>query len=263
MKSILTIALLLSGMVLFSQPIPEYTFPESANIAFLETLGEVYYTMDVADKQCFIYDMEHTLLKSIALPTPDGYYLTDILYLSENLFNQDDLVELIYIYSKYVPTDLSYYYTFETRLINENGLDLITLPSGAGFSSVVETTGHGKKLLVYEYDYSVIPYRTTTHVYGLPETGTKSVSRSLTNTEGKAWPNPASQQVNIPVSLPEGLNSGFLEIMDMNGRKVMSYPVKASSGNVVLPTSRLAPGTYLYRVNAGRKVSEARKIVIR
>ena len=92
MKSSLTIALLLSGMILFAQPVYEHTFSESANIAHLESLGEVYYTMDVISKQCLIYDMDHTLLKSIALPTPDGYYLADIQYLSENLFNQDTFV---------------------------------------------------------------------------------------------------------------------------------------------------------------------------
>lgn len=71
--------------------------------------------------------------------------VTDIQCLSEHLFNQDDLVEL-----------------------------------------------------VYDYDYSVIPYQTTTKLYSLPETDTKSVTHTL-NLEGQAWPNPASQQVNIPV----------------------------------------------------------------
>jgi len=261
----LIIALLLSGMNLLAQPVYEHTYTESANIAFLDKLGEVYYTMDVISKQCLIYDMDHTLLKSIALPTPDGYYLADLQYLSEKLFNQDDLVELIYIYSKYVPTDLSYYYTFETRLINENGVDLLTLPSGAGLSSVIETPGHGKKFLVYNYDYSVIPYQTSTNVYSLPGTSTKSVSHTLTNIEKLAWPNPADQLVNIPVTLPEGVYSGSLDIVDMNGRKVLSFPITSETGNVILPGGQLSSGTYLYYVTAdtGERATNARKILIR
>jgi hypothetical protein len=250
-------------MTLFAQPTYEHTFSESANIAFLDKLGEVYYTMDVISKQCLIYDMDHTLLKSIALPTPEGYYLSDIQYLSENLFNQDDLVELVYIYSKYVPTDFSYYYTFETRLINENGVDLLTLPSGSGFTTVIETPSSGKKFLVYDYDYSVIPYRTSTNVYSLPETGTKSVTRSLTKLEGPAWPNPASGQVNIPVTLPEGVHSGSLEILDIHGRSILSYPLTNTSGTVVVPTSQLHSGTYLYQVHTGEHTSEVKKIIIR
>lgn len=263
MKWTLTIALLLTGMTLFAQPVYEHTYSQSANIAFLDKLGEVYYTMDVTSKKCLIYDMNHSLLKSIALPIPEGYYLADIQYLSENLFNLDDLIELVYIYSMYVPTDFSYYYTFETRLINENGIDLLSLPEGSGFTSVIETPASGKKFLVYAYDYSVVPYRTTTNVYSLPETGTESVARSLNTFEGQAWPNPASQQVNIPVTLPEGAYSGSLEILDINGRRVLSYPVTKTTGTVVLPTSQLHSGTYLYQINTLEGVTKANKIIIR
>ena len=94
----------------------------------LETLGEVYYSMDVINKQCLIYNMDHTLMKSIPLPVPEGYYLEDIQFLSQHLFNDDDLLELVYIYSKYVATDLSYYFTFESKLINENGVTTSDIP---------------------------------------------------------------------------------------------------------------------------------------
>ncbi len=263
MKHTLTIAILLAGMSVFAQPVFEHSYSESASMAFLDQLGEVYYTMDVINKQCLIYNMDHSLLKTIALPTPDGYYLTDIQYVSENLFNQDNLIELAYIYSKYITE--SYYYTFETRLINENGSEVLSLPEGSGYTSVVETSGQGKKFLVYKYDYSVIPYQTTTYVYSLPGTSTKSVSHSLTSLQGNAWPNPADQLVNIPVNLPEGVYSGSMDIMDMNGRKVLSFPVTAETGNVVLPTRQLSSGTYLYQLNAdtGERVADARKILIR
>ena len=155
MKLKLTIICLLSGLVLYSQPVLEHTYAESATLASLEKLGEVYYSMDVIGKQCLIYDMDHSLKKRIALPTPEGYYLEDIQFLSEHLFNDDDLLELVYIYSKYVPTELSYYFTFESKLINENGAILLTVP-GAGFTEVLESAEHGKKFLVYQYDYSDI-----------------------------------------------------------------------------------------------------------
>lgn len=262
MRHTLTLALLLIGMSLFAQPVFEHTFSESASYIKLENLGEVYYSMDVVNKSCLIYDMNHTLLKSINLPTPDGYYLTDIQHLSENLFNQDELLELVYIYSKY-NTEF-YYYTYETRLINENGSEVISIPQGVGYTSVIEMQT-GKKFLVYEYDYSVIPYQTKTHVFSLPEASTKSVSSSLTNLQENAYPNPADKLINIPVSLPEGVNLGSLDLMDMNGRKLMSFPVTGGIRNVILPTSQLQSGTYLYQLNAntGERVTEVRKIIIR
>ena len=251
------------GLALFAQPAFENTYAESATICQLEILGEIYYSMDVINKQCLIYNMEHSLLKSIPLPTPEGYYLADIQFVSEHLFNSDDLLELVYIYSKYVPTELSYYYTFETRLINENGTVLLSLP-GVGFTNVIETADHGKKFLAYEYNYSVIPYRTYTHIYSLPEQTTKSESHSISGfVPDDAYPNPASGQVNIPVSLPEGVQSGSLEIMDLNGRKIDSYPISGSTSNVLIPALHMAPGTYLYQVNTRSSRSAAKKIVFR
>lgn len=254
--------LLLTGTNLLSQPVFEKTYSESANICYLESIGQVYYSMDVINKQCLLYTMDHSLIKSISLPTPDGYYLADIQYVSEQLFNSDDLVELVYIYSKYVPTTGSYYYTFETKLINENGNVLETFP-GAGFTSVVETIENGKKFLVYEYNYSVIPYKTYTHVYSLPETTTKSAELpAVSLTLGNPYPNPAKQQINIPIELPEGIASAQLVLINLKGQKVLSYPVRDSDENILLPTRQMDPGTYLYTLQSHGWHSESKKVVI-
>jgi hypothetical protein len=261
-KLALFFAWLVTGAGLGAQPVYEHTFPESATIIQLEILGEVYYSMDVVNKQFLLYDMEHKLLKSVPLPTPAGYYLADIQYVSEKLFNSDDLLEFVYIYSKYVPTDLSYYYTFESKVINENGTVLLTLP-GVGFTDVIQTAGHGKKFLAYEYNYSVIPYLTSTHVYGLPGQSTKTAEKEVASVTGIAYPNPASSQVHIPVTLPEGTTSGILEISDLNGRLLLRFPVEGPEAHVVVPVSQLAPGTYLYSLRTGDSLQEARKIVVR
>lgn len=259
----LSLMTFLLGGILMAQPQLENTYSESASICELESTGEVYYTMDVVTKQCHIYHMDHSLYKSISIPTPEGYYLSDIQYVSEKLFNGDDLVELVYSYTKYVPTTNSYYYTYETRLINENGSVLLTVP-GAGYTEVIETADHGKKFLVYEYDYSVIPYRTYTHVYGLPEASTKSVSRMEPVIGlGEAFPNPAGDRVNIPVQLPSDIQSATLEIVEVNGQRVMSQVVHRSASSLALPTNQLAPGTYLYYVEAGRIRSSSKKLVIK
>ena len=264
MRLTLTIIIGMMGMTLFAQPVFEKIYDESASICQLESLGDVYYSMDVINKRCLIYNMDHALLKSIPLPTPEGYYLEDIQYVSEHLFNDDELIELVYIYSKYVPTEFSYYFTFETRLINENGVDLLALPSGAGYTEVLQTAESGKKFLVYKYDYSVIPYRTSTYAYALPEEEEPATSYDVTGfSPGNAYPNPGRDQVNIPVTLPDGVHSGSLEIMDMNGRKILSYPVTGSMGHLQLSTRQMPPGTYLYQLVAGQVQSGVKKIVIR
>lgn len=263
MKLKLIVAILFSGLVLYAQPVFEHSYSESAALARLENLGEVYYSMDVIGKQCLIYDLDHSLLKSIVLPTPEGYYLEDIQFLSEHLFNDDDLLELIYIYSKYVSTELSYYFTFESKLINENGAVIQTFP-GVGFTNVIQTADQGRKFLAYQYDYSVIPYRTYTHVYKLPETGGLPESYILNGFEGgDAFPNPASDMLTIPVTLPEGAHKGSLKIVDIYGREILSYPVVKGTGHIRLPVSQLPAGSYLYHIETGTRQSVARKIIIR
>lgn len=255
-------ALLMTGISLLAQPVFEKTYSESANICYLESRGQVYFTMDVINKQCLLYTMDHTFYKSIALPTPEGYYLADIQYVSEQLFNDDDLVELVYIYSKYVPTTGSYYYTFETKLINENGTVLETF-QGAGYTSVVETIENGSKFLVYQYDYSVIPYSTYTHVYSLPQSSTKSAEFSaITPALGNPYPNPAKNLVNIPVELPGDIKSAQLVLFNLSGQKVLTYPVSQSDENILLPARQISPGTYLYSLQTDTWHSESKKVVI-
>jgi hypothetical protein len=253
---------LTGGLNLAAQPVFEHKYDESVNICYLESVGNVYYSMDVINKQCHIYRMDHTLYKSIPIPTPEGYYLSDVQYVTENLFNDDALVELVYSYTKYVPTTTSYYYTYETKLINENGNVLINWP-GAGYTSIIETPGHGRKFLVYEYNYSVIPYRTYTHVYSLPASGINAVREwNPAMALPLPYPNPAGELVNIPVALPGGAVSGTLELFDLKGTHLMSYPVTGSESHVLLPARQLAPGTYLYYLQTAHSRSESQKITI-
>jgi len=262
MKSFLTIAIWLGSQTLLAQPVFEHTFSESASLCRLETMGEVFYSMDVINKQCLIYNMDHSLLKSIPLPCPAGYYLADIQYVSETLFNNDDLVELVYIYSQYVPTETSYFYKFESKVINENGSILLTLP-GVGFTRVFETAGQHRKFLAYKYDYSLIPYLTSTHVYSLPDPSTRSASQIIPSVGlANAYPNPANKQVYIPFTLPDGTRTGSLQLYDLNGNRVLNYLISPSANHIVLPVSQFASGTYIYYLDTDQGRSEGKKIVI-
>jgi hypothetical protein len=262
-KTIIFIAFLCpAALLLHAQPVLEHTYTISANICQLESIGDVYYSMDVVNKECGIYTMDHNLYKTIPLPTPQGYYLYNVQYVSENLFNSDDLVELVYTYSMYVETAGSYFYTYETRLINENGNVMLSIP-GAGYTSVMETMEDGKKFLVYIYDYSVIPYRTQTQVYALPGSATKSVAPYPASFQmSDPFPNPAASMVHVPVQLPPGILSGTLELIDMHGNRVLSYPVTGPAQDIVLPTHQLAPGTYMYYVESAEGRSPSKKIVV-
>jgi len=253
---------LLTGVSLAAQPVFETTFSESVNICTLESAGEVYYSLDVVNRQCHIYRMDRSLYKTIPLTVPEGYFLADVRHVSEKLFNDDGLIELVYICSKYVPTTASYYYTHEAKLINENGNEMLNVP-GAGFTQVIETETGGRKLLVYEYDYSLIPWRTFTHVYSLPEAPVKSGTAFVPESNpSRAFPNPAEDLMNIPVELPAGVSTGTLEVTGSDGRTVLRMPVSGSDQHVILPVSNLVPGTYLYRLTTGSRQLYAGKFQV-
>jgi hypothetical protein len=261
-RTLLALMVLMTASSLLAQLEFEKKYDESVNLCYLESVGEVYYSMDVINKQCHIYRMDHSLYKSIPIPAPEGYYLSDVQFVTETLFNQDALVELVYSYTRYVPTTTSYYYTYETRLINENGTIIETWP-GAGYTNVIETPGHGKKFLVYEYNYSVIPYRTYTHVYSLPESGINAMQGTVQpRTSPLPYPNPADQLIHIPLLFPSGDSEGTLELFDLKGSLILAYPVTDSEPHVILPTAHLASGTYLYSLRTATTRSEPGKIIV-
>ena len=116
---------------------------------------------------------------------------------------------------------------------------------------------------MYEYNFSVIPYRTYTHVYSLPDNPVKSQAHTVfSEIAGDPYPNPASNLVHIPFQLPVNVSAGILVLYDLNGQRLLELPVEGSARTVILPTHHLVPGTYVYKVEAEGMQSIARKLII-
>ncbi len=268
LRQVAAAVLLAAGATAWSQSlpgVPEHTYPVSASICRLEKDGDKYFAMDVAANQCTIYNMDHSVYRTIGLVVPADYYMYDIQYVSQHTFNQDDLIEFVYIYSKYNPTETSYYYTYEARVINENGAELLKVP-GAGYTEVLETEDQGRKFLVYVYDFYQVPATTQTQVYPLPEEPAavlKSGPIQPRRRMGNPWPNPSSGAVNIPVKLPPGAEPGELVLYNIHGQEVLRQAVNGEEELIVLPGGRLIPGTYIYKVKSGNQESEGKKVTIR
>lgn len=243
----------------------ETVYSVSANIIELEKSGFKYYTMDILNKQSRIYNMDHSIFKIIDLVVPDGYYLYNVQFVSEHLFNSDDLVELVYIYSMYNEVETGYWwYTYETRIINENGTELLKIP-GAGYTDVLDAGDDGRKFLVWIYDYSVLPTITHTNVYSFPDS--ISSTKSLTGNSGEInlgnpFPNPSSGQISIPVSVPYPNTPGILNLYDINGTLVKSLVVSGSDEILTIPPGTLMPGTYMINFNSGMEQSTPKKVVV-
>ncbi len=78
-KLFLIISSLFVSLLINAQVTLENTYNTSATITRLENSGYKYYAMDVAASQCRLYNMNHSIYKTINLSVPGGQYLYDII----------------------------------------------------------------------------------------------------------------------------------------------------------------------------------------
>ena len=261
MKRNLVLILLLFPAILFAQINLEHTYDQSGTFTRLSISGDKFFVMDVVNNRCVIYNTDHTTWKTINLPVPANNYLYDVKYLSENLFTTDNGLCLAYVYYQYDETNQ--YYTFNAKIIRENGTVIATIP-GCQYLNAYNTENQGSKLVAYSYDYSIVLYTTTTRVYSLPgtmtatsEQGDYSFAPSL-----PAFPNPASTEVTIPYSLPSGANPARLILTNAAGQMIREVRINANEQQYILDIQGIPAGVYFYTIDAGEN-SIAGKIVVR
>ena len=258
-KQILILILLGFTVTSGAQIYLEKTYTSSAGITELALSGYKYYSMDVANNRCQIYNMDHSAWKTINLSVPTGMYLYDIKYVSETLFNTDSKVELAYIYYSYDTALL--FYTYYTKVVNENGLELLSIP-GCSYLEVKPTGIYGTKMLAYVYDYSIISWTMSTLVYSLPGNLPMSgISMEGLEKMKNPFPNPSSSMVTIPYRLPDGVNTGEIRLINELGGVMKVYKVDRTFNELLVQTADLPRGMYVYQVRTDRGVLASGKLI--
>jgi hypothetical protein len=144
------------------------------NRIILENSGEKYYVTDPINKQVQLYNADHSFWKTIDLPTTVGAILSGVSHISETKIINDSLIEVIYRYYSYNGGNIEY----ESRVINENGITLLTVPGAAGLF-VSELQGAPNKLIaqiglnLYSYIVYAVPSLILEHTYADNLTRTK------------------------------------------------------------------------------------------
>ncbi len=261
-KTVTTIALFLMMFNFsFAQINLEASYDHSANYTNMAISGYKIYVMDVGTDQCRIYNIDHSLWKTIDLDVPSGHYLYDIKYVSENLFTTDNSVSLIYIYYYY--DEVYQYYTYTLKIVKEDGTNLKTI-EGAQYVYANNIGEAGAKLTVYAYDYSYYPYPVTTIIYDLPGELLSSNSESeYPSPNLLAYPNPSTDFSIVPYLLPDGTTEGEIQILDMQGKTVKTYRVDNQFDHLRINTGQFPRGTYLYKLVAGGHSTKANKLIIK
>lgn len=260
----LSLVFIFSMFLLHAQVTLQKTYNYSTSVVKLESQGYKYYLMDVPASQCRIYNMDHSLYKTINCPVPSGYYLSDIKLISEKLFNSDSQIELVYTYYKYVSTSSSYYYMYGSKIISESGSTLQTI-DGAQYIYLNKTSDTEYKLFAYCFDYSVSPEKVWTNVYSLPGTYVSSTFIAGNKPEVllNAFPNPASDMIRLEYNLPESTKVARLKVVDQSGITIKTYQIDSHSDHIALNVGDLDSGVYYYLIEYDKFRSDARKIVVR
>jgi hypothetical protein len=258
-RMVILAAILMFVVTSHAQITLEHNYPASATLTELSISGYKYYVMDVTNNQCKIYNMDHSLWKTISLSVPANMYLYDIKYVSEGLFNSDSKVELAYIYYSYDTT--YYYYSYYARVINESGLELMPIP-GCGYLDLKETPSNGTKFFAYVYNYSIYPSTVNTLVYSVPgELPTGGIPTRSNDAGGYAYPNPARDNVTIPYRLPEGVETAQILLFNGSGQLARTFDVDRSFDHVMIQTSELPKGIYYYQVKSGSVMISTGRVI--
>jgi hypothetical protein len=264
-QTILVISFLAIALLMWQKGFSQITFEAEYNhsgaYVQLALSGNKFYVMDVANSQCRIYNTDHTLWKTINLSVPANHYLYDIKYVSENLFAIDNSLALCYTYYTY--DEVNQYYTYTTKVVKENGTELLSIPGGQ-YAYAFSLSGEGTKFMVYAYDYSIFPYTVKTLLYELPgEVYSSNADQENHLLSRGAHPNPAKEFTIIPYQLPKGENRGLIVVSNVQGLEIASYPVEENMGNVHVHTAQLPAGIYFYNIRTGKTTSKAGKLIVK
>ncbi len=95
----------------------ENSYVGNLQVSNLTSGGYKYYNIDLVSNQVKVYNTNHSIYKTINLPTPTGSDVyKDVILLSDNLFDTDNLIEFILLYKNSLSPVL-----FLGKVINENG----------------------------------------------------------------------------------------------------------------------------------------------
>ena len=232
-----------------------------------------------------LYNINHTLWKTIALPVlpnyPVGYLYVTRFFLngnfansnssliSDNLFNSDTLIEVIGHY--FIPGTQNGVMV----VVNENGVivDSVSNVSYTHMANVkIQNTEPNKFVLAVPIN-TAINNQIETNIYNLPGTipcetcgGPLAIQKTEEpqnfGTVSDPIPNPTSGNTKIEYMLPLYVQSGEIDMYDTEGRIVRKYKVTTANTSISIDASELSAGTYYYHLKAGESFTTAKKMLV-
>ncbi len=246
--------------------------------------GKKYVSYSTQANQMTLYNLNHTLWKTITFPSvaglaPYGFlnaHNSELLgwgYVSENLFKIDNKVDIALAYMDTSTTALG---SFATHLLvfDETGSIINRIDSISNF--VVSNIGVDSFVgLAYLWQSSGGISINRTSIYslpgklpcnicgsapglGVPPGGNSNGGSSLIS---NPVPNPSSGSVKIEYSVPPG-TTGTIRVFNTMGKELKNYKVDHNFDYITLDNTELPSGIYYYNLTTSDMQTSAKKMIV-
>ncbi|MFM2228988.1 MAG: hypothetical protein RL607_246 [Bacteroidota bacterium] len=191
--------------------------------------GLYYYTREyVANTtKVKIYNQNHVFHKELVFNGLIAFKL-----ISDKLFNDDDLIEFLYVDG------------IHTKLMNEDGQILYTW-NDRWDPMIMKDNNNNFKLILYNRGITTIA---TTDIYALSGSLSLAQQEYYLNKSFIAYPNPAQESIEISNGNVVGEDT-MLEVFTTQGMKVFEKKIVKGTTIITLDTSSLRSGMYIYKIN--------------
>lgn len=208
-------------------------------MAFSTQSGLNHFTFDVNTKVIKIYNETHLLTHTFTVPLPLNSSISDIINITDNLFNSDSSIEFLIALS----INDNGVFSNKMILVNDNGIILQEFNNTGHYAEIYKTSNGIYKLIIKKGngpDYIL-------DVYSLP--GTLSINQQqFLSKKTVGYPNPTENNISITNNLESG-KIGILEVFNTSGQKVLEKEVVSENNEINVDVSTLSSGVYIYKLN--------------
>ncbi|MFT3917956.1 T9SS type A sorting domain-containing protein [Cloacibacterium sp.] len=243
------LSLLLSTIITsyaFGQITLEKTYPSENLQVFTNNAETYYYTVGWNLSTIKIYNSDYSLKKQFTPTIPVGYEMVirayDNFFLSKNLFNFDNLLEIVVAFAKYDTTINEF--TYKIIIYNEDGQivkdfgDGYNLENEFDFHIYHDSNANKNKLRLFNLATN------STEIYNL-STNSLTTKEITYKNKLSAFPIPTNKNLNI-INPNNGNNN--LQVYDQNGKIVLNKSFMNSEKIISLDVEFLPKGIYIYKI---------------
>ena len=232
-------SLLLSTIITsyaFGQITLEKTYSSENLQVYTNSTETFYYSVGQNLSTIKIYNADYTLKKQFTLASPVDISSYDNFILSKNIFNTDNLLEIV--------TTSENYLNYSIKIYNEDGILVKDFGTGYQFEDefdfhvYYDSNSNKNKLRLFKSSSN------STEIYNL---STNSLTTKEITDKNKltAFPIPTNKILNI-VNPNNGNNS--LQVYDENGKIVINKVFTNSEKTISLDVEFLPKGIYIYKI---------------